>query len=120
MQLLEKPLKKRPESFNEVAGGLTMYSPKRTRKPNVPEITSFFMEKNFGKERRKHGYEKWTKHFNTFRKTFITNNKRAIQWYRQNLKVLFMGSDGLPKTLPITIQDPSLLSILKSMYPRKK
>jgi hypothetical protein len=83
VSLLEKRIGTRTQEEEKILGKLNLISSKgRTMKPTPAILTAFFAEKFFHSERRMHGFEKWSDHFNSFRRTFISNNRRAMSFFR--------------------------------------
>jgi hypothetical protein len=77
---LEKPVHKRTPAEMKIAGGLslTINQSKRIKRTDIAKLVAFCAEKYFQKERRQNGFEKWTEHFGTFRRTFIKGNRNMV------------------------------------------
>lgn len=83
---LETPLDKRSGDAATVVGSLSLIADhtQKIKKPTPSILAAVFAEKFFYEERRPH-YKKWTDDFDTFRRTFITNNKRYIKHYKEKI-----------------------------------
>jgi hypothetical protein len=62
------------EGGNQLESFTYLGKEKRLR---TDSVTAYIMEKRFGKERKRQGLKKWTDDSDTFRRTFISNNKYA-------------------------------------------
>ena len=127
VDLLETPFNKRQKDISIIAGELTLISDhtQTIKKPTAPTLTAFFAEKYFHTERRKNGFKKWSDNFGTFRRTFITNNKRYIKHYEKKiLPLLFRRLKKYNRfrkhkmTLPFNTGDlPEIFETMKKSSP---
>lgn len=108
-------LRKPKEDWPEVLRGVIKdfetlpYSGRKARL-NPCELTAYIMERNFGKERRKHGLKKWTEEPEAFRRTFVSNN-RFRAWFTKPERYFPAIFNGKPV---LTSKEPSeFISLLK-------
>ncbi len=101
------PLKRTEEMKNIIGEELkliTTYT-QRLQKPYPAILTVLFAEKYYQKERREHGFTKWTDYFESFRRTFIANNRHIRpnkkrhppDFYRENYDKYINGNYWLER-----------------------
>jgi len=113
LERLKEPRETWPEPLEAIVKDFEA-SPYSRRKPRIKpsKLVAHIMERNYGKERRKHGLKKWTEDVESFRRTFVSNNKFRV-WFVKPEKYfppIFAGRALL------TLKDPSeFISLLKSL-----
>ena len=131
--LLETPIHKRPAEFAKIAGGLSLISShaQNLLRPTSPLLTAFFAEKHFHNERDLHYHKlrnkaasgrayfgKWTDNIESFRRTFITNNKRNLKHYKTRvIPMLLHVFRGYERELPFDTNDlESIFELRRKLY----
>ena len=89
-------------------------------------LTIFFMERRFGRERKRHGLKPWSNDPEGFRKIFLTeyneateNGNRVLGWMEATMKALTEGGVELPINLPFDyrgIPSEMLLLLLDRLH----
>jgi hypothetical protein len=102
-----KPIKKVIKEFEDEMSSFAPRSGKR-KKPKAHEVTSYIMERHFGKEREKNNpaSNPWTEDPYAFKKTYISHS-HFMNWVKMKLDDLEKAGIKLPHELPITSEKPS-------------